>query len=538
MAFTSFYFLIFIAAVVGCYYIMPQKVRWIVLLAASYAFYLISSPKTFVFILFTTVVTFFGGKYIGRLNNEHKEYLAVHKNELSRDEKKELKAAVKKRKRKMVFLVLLADFGVLAVLKYFRYYIELLAQSYAGLQLDMGVLIPLGISFYTFQSAAYIIDLYRSKIDADTSLPRFALFLSFFPQIIQGPIARYDQLAAQLYEGHRFSYTNFTHGMQLILWGFFKKLVIADRVAILVSQVFDNYGDYHGAIVFAALLGYSVQIYADFSGGIDIARGVAGMMGIDMAHNFMRPYFSDSISEFWRRWHMSLSFWCRDYIFYPISLSKFFGKAGKKLRSVLGDRIGKLFPVLVAQMATFITIGIWHGAEFKYIAYGLYNGGIIILGLLLEPQLKKMVQLLHINVKSSAWKVFCIVRTFFLIVVGRMFPKAESFSAAMSMYASIIGIGAGADAAANAAGSGDAGFLTTLLSLGLDWGDFVILLLGCIVWFRISWLQEKGTKIRESMGEMTLAKRWAILLLGFAAVLVLGVYGPGYDASAFIYRGF
>ena len=199
-------------------------------------------------------------------------------------------------------------------LKYFRYYIEILAQAYGGVQLDLGVLIPLGISFYTFQSAAYIIDLYRSKIEADSSLPRFALFLSFFPQIVQGPIARYDQLAGQLYEGHSFSYTNFTHGMQLILWGFFKKLVIADRVAVLVSQVFDNYGDYHGAIVFVALLGYSVQIYADFSGGIDIARGVAGMMGIEMSHNFMRPYFSDSISEFWRRWHMSLSFWCRDYI--------------------------------------------------------------------------------------------------------------------------------------------------------------------------------------------------------------------------------
>ena len=326
MAFTSLYFLIFVAAVTGCYYAVPQKSRWIVLLAASYVFYLISSPKTFIFILFTTVVTFFGGRYIGRLNTEHKEYLEAHKSELSRDDKKELKAAVKKRKRKMVFLVLLADFGVLAALKYFRYYIEILAQAYGGVQLDLGVLIPLGISFYTFQSAAYIIDLYRSKIEADSSLPRFALFLSFFPQIVQGPIARYDQLAGQLYEGHRFSYTDFTHGMQLILWGFFKKLVIADRVAVLVSQVFDNYGDYHGAIVFIALLGYSVQIYADFSGGIDIARGVAGMMGIEMSHNFMRPYFSDSISEFWRRWHMSLSFWCRDYIFYPISLSKFFGK--------------------------------------------------------------------------------------------------------------------------------------------------------------------------------------------------------------------
>lgn len=167
------------------------------------------------------------------------------------------------------------------------------------------------------------------------------------------------------------------------------------------------------------------------------------MLGIDMTHNFMRPYFSDSISEFWRRWHMSLSFWCRDYIFFTISLSKTFGKLGKSLRKVLGDRIGKLFPVLVAQMATFLTIGLWHGAEFKYIAYGLYNGGIIILGLLLEPYLKKLISLLHINVEGVGWKVFRVLRTFFLIVMGRMFPKALSFGAAIYMFGAMFRGGGG-----------------------------------------------------------------------------------------------
>ena len=160
------------------------------------------------------------------------------------------------------------------------------------------MLIPLGISFYTFQTAAYIIDLYRSKIEADQNILKFALFVSFFPQMVQGPISRYDQLAGQLYEGHALTYKNLTYGAQLMLWGFFKKLVIADRAAILVNQVFDNYGDYQGGVVFVALLFYTIQIYGDFSGGIDIARGAARMLGIDMTHNFMRPYFSDSISEF------------------------------------------------------------------------------------------------------------------------------------------------------------------------------------------------------------------------------------------------
>ncbi len=531
MAFTSFNFLVFIAVIVAAYYLTPIKGRWMTLLAASYAFYLISSPKTFIFVIFTTVITFFGGRYIGQQNDDQKAYLAEHKDEMSRDDKKVLKAEVQKKKRKMVALILIANFGVLAILKYFKTYIELAFAAIGGVQLELGILIPLGISFYTFQSAAYILDLYRSKISHDTNIAKFALFMSFFPQIIQGPIARHDQLANQLYEGHRFSYENFTFGMQLILWGFFKKLIIADRVAILTAEVFDNYTDYAGGVVFVALLFYTIQIYADFSGGIDIARGVAQMMGIEMSHNFMRPYFSESLSEFWRRWHMSLSFWTRDYIFYSIALSKFFGKLGKGMRKVLGDRVGKLVPVIIAQYATFITIGLWHGAEFKYVAYGLYNGTIIVLALLLEPYFKTAIEKLHINTESKIWKLFQIVRTFFIVVFGRMFAKAMSFSAALYMYGAMFRPDMGG------------GFSETILTLGLTNIDFYIILFGCIVWFILSLIQEKGgdkdnTYIRKKMAEMALPLRWIILLAGFVCVLVLGVYGPGYDAAAFIYRGF
>lgn len=242
-------------------------------------------------------------------------------------------------------------------------------------------------------------------------------------------------------------------------------------MAILVNQVFDNYTDYAGGVVFVALLFYTIQIYAIFRGGIGIARGVAQMLGIEMGHNFMRPYFSDSLSEFWRRWHMSLSFWCRDYIFYSIALSKFFGKLGKNLRSVLGDRVGKLVPVIIAQMATFITIGLWHGAEFKYIAYGLYNGGIIVLGLLLEPYFRKAIERLHINEEGKGWKLFRIIRTFFIVVMGRMFPTAVSFGAAIYMYGAMFRPDMGG------------GFGETIMSLGLTEMDFAIVLMGCIVWF-------------------------------------------------------
>ena len=237
MSFTSISFLIFALATVTAYYIIPIRYRWVILLAASYAFYLLSSPNTFIFVLFTTAVTYAGGRWIGSCNDGHKAYLAEH-GELSRSEKKELKGRNQKKKRLIVALILVIDFGILAVLKYFRYYLQL-----AGIFDTGALLIPLGISFYTFQSAAYIFDLYRNKIDADRNIGKFALFTAFFPQIIQGPISRHDQLAHQLYEGNRFSYSNLAHGAQLMLWGFFKKLIIADRVAILCSQVFNNHAD-------------------------------------------------------------------------------------------------------------------------------------------------------------------------------------------------------------------------------------------------------------------------------------------------------
>lgn len=530
MAFTSINFLIFALAAMILYYCVPLNWRWLVLLVASYAFYLISSPKTFVFILATTIVTFFGGKQIGAYNSTYKAYMDEHKKELSSQERKAAKAANQKKKRKIVAIVLIIDFGILAVLKYFRYYLQAMGLFDTGM-----LLIPLGISFYTFQSAAYIIDLYRSKMDADTNIAKFALFTSFFPQIIQGPIPRHNELAKQLYEGHRFEFNNLTSGAQLVLWGFFKKLIIADRIAIPCAQIFDNYTDYSGGIVFASFVFYTIQIYADFSGGIDIARGVAKCLGINMPLNFMRPYFAESLSEFWRRWHMSLSFWCRDYIFYPIAISKFFGRLGTSLRKTLGNHVGQLFPVIVAQFATFITIGIWHGAEFKYVAYGLYNGTIIVLGLLLEPLFVKWAEKLHINRRSNGWKYFGIVRTFVIVSFGRAFPKAASFSVAVSMIISVFRPGHGPS------------FADAIMDIGMSDIDYMILIGACIVWFLISLYEEKyfkknggdGTEsFREMLGNKPAALRWTILLLGFAAVLALGVYGPGYDASAFIYRGF
>ncbi len=553
MAFTSLKFLIFATIVVAIYYICPKKARWVVLLAASFAFYLMSSATTFVFLIAATIITFFGGRALGKVNATTDKTIKDAGKDIDRATKKEIKAKAKKKMRKIVALILILDFGMLAVLKYFSVYLKALG-GVIGIQLDLGVLIPLGISFYTFQSAAYIFDLYRGKYEADKNIAKFALFLSFFPQIIQGPIARYDHLAHQLYEGHTFKYENLAHGAQLIMWGFFKKIVIADRCAILTGNVFEAPGDFAGWAVALAAIFYTIQIYADFSGGIDIARGVARCVGIDMSHNFKRPYFAENLSEFWRRWHMSLSFWTRDYIFFPIAMSKAFGKAGKSLRKVLGDRVGKLFPVICAQLATFIIIGLWHGADFKYVAYGLYNGFIIIISLLMEPYFKKWAEKLHINTASFAWKVVGIIRTLILVSFGRIFTKAASFGTALSMMGSIFAI------------NNISGFEDTIHAFGLGMYEYFIIAAACIIWFIVSLIEEiqenkakknapkkndivqgkaqgdadteTGAELRNLIDKLPLPVRWIIYLAGLAVILGFGVYGPGFDASTFIYRGF
>ncbi|MBR0469111.1 MAG: MBOAT family protein [Mogibacterium sp.] len=548
MSFTSFAFLIFVGVLVLIYYATPARYRWVVLLLASYGYYLQASAKSFAFILLTTVVTFYGALFIDKENSAQKAYLAENKATLSRDEKKAYKEAVAKRKKRILVLVLVIDFGILILLKYFRYYLDVL-----GIGLFKGdVLIPLGISFYTFQSTGYLIDVYRAKYGADKHLAKFALFVSFFPQIVQGPIARHDQLAAQLYEGHKFRYENLAHGAQLMLWGFFKKLVIADRIGLLVGEVFVDWDQYTGWPVVLAMLCYSIQLYMDFSGGVDIARGVAQTMGIDMTRNFRRPYFGDSLEEFWHRWHISLSFWTRDYIFFTVALSKPIGELGKKARKVFGDRIGKMVPVFIGNYLVFLCIGMWQGGELQNVAYGLYNATVICLADIMAPYFVSWKKALHIKDGSKGWHVFAMIRTYFIVSFGRLFSNGASMKASLHMIKSLFIPYKG-------------GFMTAYKGFELTKYDYLVLAVAIAVVFVVSLKQEQlynakmakkgagggiiemagddegaGTdaEMREYIDKKSMLIRWAIYLLLFSAVLILGVYGPGYDASVFIYREF
>lgn len=532
MSLVSVKFFAFFLCVFLAYFLMPLRRRWIVLLVGSYIFYMVSSVRMTVFLLLTTLTTFYAAKRLGRLNEETAVYLAEHKKELDREGKKQYKAQQAGKKKQVLLAAVLWNIGILCVLKYTGFVFDSVNKvfEFAGgsrILPGIGWMLPLGLSFYTFQAVGYVIDVYRGKYAPDESLPRYMLFVSFFPQIIQGPISRHDQLAHQLYEGHRFDYTQVTMGIQLILWGIIKKIVLADRLALVADMVFDNYLNYAGLTMFVAAAVYGVQVYADFSGGMDMVRGIGQIFGVDMVLNFERPYFAKSLAEFWRRWHITLGSWMRDYVFYPVSLSKRFSRLGKKTRKWFGNQTGKMIPTFLAMFLTFMLVGIWHGAAWKYVAYGFWNAAIISASILLEPVYKKAADFCHINTESTAWKLFSMVRTFLLCSLGRFFSRGLSLRSALTMMKSFFTVW-NPEVLTNG----------TFLTMGLTGRDWLVVFFMLLVLLIIGLIQERGVRIRESLARSPLVIRWAFYMGAVIFLLLFGMYGPGYSAAEFVYQQF
>ncbi|MBQ4313089.1 MAG: MBOAT family protein, partial [Clostridia bacterium] len=430
--------------VVVLYYIVPKRFQWCLLLLASYAFYLFSGIKQVVFILATTAITYFAGIIMQKMRDEHRSKVASLGDTISKEEKRSMKKEVSARIHKVQVAAVLLDLGILIVVKYLNFLIGNVNSIFSLFAYDaklplLNIIVPLGISFYTFMSMGYLIDVGRGKYDAEKNFGKLALFVSFFPSIVQGPISRFDEVGKQLTAEHKFDYNKFTYGAQLILWGFFKKMVIADRVAPIVADIFSaNYASYSGTELFIGMLAYAAQIYCDFAGGIDIARGAAEMMGIRLPRNFERPYFSQSVAEYWRRWHITLGAWMREYVFYPIMLSKPVTKLSKFAREHWGNYAARMVPSVITPFIVFFLIGIWHGASWQNIAFGLYNATIVAGSVALDPLFKKGLAALHINSESFAWRVFRIVRTFLILGVSKILVKAPGLGAAIKIIGKIV----------------------------------------------------------------------------------------------------
>lgn len=529
MLFTSYGFIGFLAVLFLLYYICPRKCQWALLLAFSYCFYFLAGAEYVVFLCVTTVTIWFAACRIEDSADRQAAYLKEHKAELSREEKKAYKDRLKKVRLGWILAGILLNIGILAVLKYTNFAIAninglLGAFGQTGRLSFLNLALPLGISFYTFQAVGYLIDVYRGTVRAQRNPFRFALFVSFFPQLVQGPISRFGDLSESLYAEHPFDARTVSFGLQRILWGYFKKMVIADRMLVGVNAIIHDADACQGAYVLVGMFFYACELYADFTGGIDITIGIAQTLGITLQENFERPFFSKSLKEYWRRWHISMGTWFRDYIFYPISVCRPMQKFNKFSRRRLGENLGKRLPVYLSSFVVWFATGIWHGASWNFIAWGLGNWAVLMVSETLEPLYDRFHQ--RFGAGGKAYRAFEIVRTFLLVSALRTFDCYRSVPVTFRMLGSLL-----------TARNWNILWDGSLLGLGLSLLDYGILAAGVILLLTVSLAQRRGS-VRERIAAKPYPVRFVLWYGLFLAVLLTGAYGIGYDASQFIYNQF
>lgn len=417
MHITTLGFLVFVLAVLLAYALFPARLRYVVLLCSSALFVFAASPLGYAFILLSAWSI----------------HLAAKKLEALREGKHD------KEKKRILLLTLAVNLGVLLLLKFIPEGLAIADQAFgtalSAIRAPIGrYLLPIGLSYYTLQAISYVMDVYWERIPAEKSFLKLLLYVSYFPQLVQGPISRYGQISDALSAGKPLEVKNIKYGAELMLWGLFKKLAIADNVAPYVSTIFYGEIQTRGPIVFVGLVCYGIQLYCDFSGGIDIIRGVSQCLGVMLPENFRQPFFSSSLAEFWRRWHISLGAWMKDYVFFPFSLSRTAGSMQKALKAKVSRKTASRLVIGAGNLLVFALVGIWHGTGSKYLGWGLYNGVILVSSSLLVDVYARMIKHLKINRKAVWWKAFTILRTFLIVTIGWVFDCADTAWEAILMF--------------------------------------------------------------------------------------------------------
>ena len=533
MLFTSYGFVAFFMCCFVLYYLLPKRFQGGFLLVASYFFYFQGGAAYPVFLFVTSLTVYWAACRIQRISDEQETYLNTQGKQLKREERKLYKQQMKRRMKRYMLFALLFNLGILAVLKYSNFVIENVNDIlyFAGSEREItyvDLILPIGISFYTFQAVGYLLDVYWQRTRAQKSFYKFALFVSFFPQLSQGPISRYGDLSKTLYEPHAFDWKNVRFGLERILWGYFKKLVIADRIYPVVAMITEDPEYYTGVYVFLGMIFYAIQLYADFTGGIDITIGIAQVFGIQVKENFIRPFFSKNIEEYWRRWHISMGSWFRDYIFYPLSLSKPMKRLTTWTKEHFGPAVGKRSNVYVATLVVWLATGICHGASWNFVMWGLMNGIVILISQEFTPLYQRFHERFPKLCQSRGYAGFQVIRTFLLMCSLRLFDHYEGVGSAFRAFLHMFT---------------QFGMSLPLLNaeefsyFELSAADYGIVLAGVLLMFAVSMIQRR-TSVREYVAEKPYPVRFLVFAGLFFAVLLFGTYGIGYDTSQFIYNQF
>ncbi len=420
MTFQSLNFIVFFVCSVIAIFILPKKIQNTALVIVNMLFaFLVGSFQTVVFLLIATFSTFFGA-------------IGIEKNES------------KAKKRLVLISVLLLNIAFLFVLKYSAFFVTT-ANGFCnifhiGKHFDLfKIIAPAGISFYTIWMIGYLLDVYWESYKAERNFINYAVFATYFPLITSGPIVRYSTMREQLSVPRYLKTENVSKGLLRVCWGYFEKMVIADNIAKIVNQIFDNYAQYTGFFIFLGVSCFAIQLYTDFCGCIDIAIGCSKILGIELPENFDAPFFSKSISEYWRRWHITLGTWFKDYFMYPILKSEIFVQLGKKIKEKYGKKAAKKIPAYIAMSFLWFTIGFWHGGLWKYIiGSGLLHCFYMTFSDALDDVFKKIKNFLHINDTSWWWKGFQMIRTFLLVCSGFIFFRSGGIRHAIGMYKNLF----------------------------------------------------------------------------------------------------
>lgn len=530
MSYTSLAFALFFLILFAVYYFVPKKLQWMVLLAGSVTFYLFSGVKYILYVVITALTTYITAILAYQNKKQFAEKLPNLRESLSADE---VRAAIKRSENKSKAFMLCAvfvDLGILIVLKYLDFVltnINTFLPEEAALPL-FSFILPLGLSFYTFSAVGYVVDVNRGKYEPERNFAKFFLYLTYFPQIIQGPIPRFEELAPQLFGEHKAEFKNIRDGFQLVLWGGFKKLVIADNIAAIVAAMLKNTDTLSGMELWMGMFCWGIQLYTDFSGGIDVSRGVSGMLGITLSVNFKRPYFATDLTDYWNRWHISLSNWLKDYFFYPVAFSKGYGRISKFTKKKFGKFIAKTVPVGILSLILFTVIGIWHGANWGEVLFGVFNGVVILISTLCEPLFVKMRKRFCLS-QSVLFRIFQSIRTFLIITVARVISLPSNIAIAGSMLLTMFGIRGTQASFFSLSGQ--------MVQAG-DWKTYLPACCGCILLFVVSFVEEKGHSIRDIINRKPMPVRVVIMSLGTVAIILFGAYGIGYEASNFIYSNY
>ena len=502
------YLLLFLPAALIVYQVTPARYRKFVLLAFSWLYFFLCSRLLIFYLLGTTV-----GVYLLAI--------AMYRVQEAASRKKLLCAAG-----------VAGLFGVLLYVKYTNFFIRVLNQLGAG---NSGwqeipavkILVPIGISYYTLEAVGYLLEVYWGRQKAERSFVRVALFLSFFPQTMEGPIARWQDTAMQLTEGHGLTSENLRDGSVRILWGLFKKMLIADRLNTAVNALFTNYTQYQGAMTAVSGIFYALQLYMEFSGVVDIILGSAQMFGIRLPENFRQPFFSQTASEFWRRWHITLGVWCKTYLFYPVTTSRLTMRWNRFARKKCGKYVARIGVTAIALTPVWLFNGLWHGPQWNYIFYGIYYLVLLWLEEVLVPVKKAFYDKTGFSSSHTFWHLFRILRTWIIIFTGEMFFRAAGLRAGLEMFRRLF---QGVHLSAIREGG--------LLQLGLDRMDYRVIVLGTAAVFVYDLMKERKVPVWEAIVQKRKAVSWTLVYCLIFAIVLFGAYGPGYQKVDLIYAGF